>query len=53
MKILAIILQKMVASQVLGHKEVGEVWNELEPHVDGLLPSNSPASSPPGSPPTM
>ncbi|KAL9956859.1 hypothetical protein ACROYT_G038406 [Oculina patagonica] len=53
MKMLAIILQKMVASQILGHKEVGEVWNELESHVDGLVPSGSPTSSPPGSPPMM
>ncbi|XP_068674297.1 sorting nexin-8-like [Montipora foliosa] len=51
MKILAIALQEMVASQIVAHKELGVVWNELEPHVDGLLPSSSPVSSPRGSPP--
>lgn len=51
LKMLAIVLQKMVASQVIGHKEVGEIWNDLEPHVNGLIPGSSPYSSPPGSPP--
>ncbi|RMX44458.1 hypothetical protein pdam_00010065 [Pocillopora damicornis] len=51
MKLLAIVLQKMVTSQIAGHKEVFEVWNELDPLVAALLPSNSPGSSPPGSPP--
>lgn len=50
-KMLAIVLQKMVMSQVAGHKEVSEVWNELDPLVAALLPSSSPGSSPPGSPP--
>jgi len=31
--------------------QVGDVWNELEPLVDVIIPNSSPASSPPGSPP--
>ncbi|XP_031567509.1 sorting nexin-8-like [Actinia tenebrosa] len=49
-KMIAVALEKMVASNSLGHKELAQIWAETYPAVESLVPKET-ASSPPGSPP--
>ncbi|EDO31495.1 predicted protein [Nematostella vectensis] len=55
LKMIAVALKKMVYSNALGNKEVAQVWAEIQPTMENLVPKDSGSSkhSPPGSPSLM
>ncbi|KAG5832263.1 hypothetical protein ANANG_G00289230 [Anguilla anguilla] len=42
-----LVLEALVGSQILGHREMGELWNNLQPKMSRLLGDSNSVSSPP------